>query len=84
MTRPLAVARAVFASCYTAEPSNPWLLRWTQDWLAVHGRRSLEDCSGEELRAYVAELRPAFREHRAALSELTQTLAERSQAGNQS
>lgn len=68
MTRPLVVARAVFASCYTAEPSNPWLPRWTQDWLAAHGRRLFEDCSGEELRAYVAELRVAFREHRAELA----------------
>lgn len=84
MTCPLETARALYASCYTAEPSNPWLRRWTQDWLATHGHRLIEDCTADELMAYVAELRVAFREHRAALNVLAQELAEASRSGNPS
>lgn len=68
MTRPLAGARALFAECYSAAPSDPWLLWWSQDWLTANGRQSLEACDAGLLQAYTRELRVAFREHRAELA----------------
>jgi hypothetical protein len=68
VTGPLAAARALYASCYSAAPSDPWLLWWSQDWLTANGRRSLEACDTRLLQAYTQELRVAFRQHRAELA----------------
>ncbi|MFN2592337.1 MAG: hypothetical protein ABR532_05835 [Candidatus Dormibacteria bacterium] len=68
MSTPLQEARALFAACYTAAPSDPWLLRWSHEWLATNGVPTLEACSDGLLGAYVRELREGFREHRAEVS----------------
>lgn len=68
MNRPLRTARALFAECFAAAPSDPWLLRWSQDWLTAAGRASLDACDAGLLQAYTRELRVAFREHRAELA----------------
>lgn len=54
-------ARAAFVGQYAAAPSDPRLTQWARAWLDAQGRKTLGDCTTDELLAFPQALREAAR-----------------------